>query len=249
MQMLNSMELLKEYILLKLGAPVIDIEVDDTQIEQCVYDAIQKFSEFALEGQLQKTLILPVLPGVTEYLLDEKITSVIEVATSSKGSMMSGFQIHGEMVTKTEFFSAPITPSGQGPMDMSSLYGMLARFSAIENMFNITPNFDFSAATGILSFTEDIAKINDKVLLHCYSRYPLNVNNDRIFNHQWVKDYSVALTKQQWGANISKYSNASLINGATLNYDRILSEANSEIEKLEEQLKSTWSRCFGIIRG
>jgi len=133
-------------------------------------------------------------------------------------------------------------------MDMSSLYGMLARFSAIESMFNITPNFDFSAATGILSFTEDISKINDKVLLHCYSRYPLNLTNDRIFNHQWVKDYSVALTKQQFGNNIGKY-NATLINGATINYDRILQEANNEIEKLEQQLQAQFTRPFGVIRG
>jgi hypothetical protein len=87
-----NLEAMREYVLRKLGAPVIDIELSEDQLDQCIEDAIQKFAQFAMEGQLEKALILDVLPGVLEYQLDDKITSVVEVVTNSKGSLMSGFQ-------------------------------------------------------------------------------------------------------------------------------------------------------------
>lgn len=244
---INSLTDMKEYVLRKLGAPVIDIEVSEDQLEQCIFDAIQKFTEFAMEGQLEKSLLLDLQPGVFEYKLDSKISSVIEVVTSSKGSLMSGFQIHGEVLTKSEFFASPISPV-TGAMDMTSMYAMLARFSSIEMMFSITPNFNFSSATGIISFTEDLYKINKQVLLHCFSKYNLNEDDDRIFNHQWIKNYAVALTKQSWMSALGKYDSP-LINGAKINYDRMLQEAATEIEKLDTQLLTTWTEPFGIYRG
>ena len=244
---ITSLTEMREYVLRRLGAPVIDIEISDDQLEQCIFDTIQKFTEFAMEGQLEKSLILELQPGVLQYQLDSKITSVIEVVTHSKGSLMSGFQVHGEVLTKSEFFASPISPVS-GAMDMTSMYAMLARFSAVEMMFSITPNFDFSSATGIISFTEDLYKINKQVLLHCFSKYDLVEDNDRIFNHQWIKEYSVAKAGLQWGKNIAKYD-AVLINGAKMNGDRIIQEYTAELEKLDEQLLSRWTAAFGVYRG
>ena len=35
---------LKDYALRRLGAPVIDINVDDSQVEDCIDDALQFFA-------------------------------------------------------------------------------------------------------------------------------------------------------------------------------------------------------------
>ena len=41
---------LKDYSLRQLGAPVIEINVDDSQIEDCVDDALQLFAEYHFDG-------------------------------------------------------------------------------------------------------------------------------------------------------------------------------------------------------
>ena len=44
-----------------------------------------------------------------------------------------------------------------------------------------------------------------------------------------------ALIKKQWGQNLSKFEGVQLPGGVTLQGRQILEDANTEIEKLEEQ--------------
>ena len=73
--------------------------------------------------------------------------------------------------------------------------------------------------------------------------YKLNIaneENDLIYNHEWIKAYCIAKTKEIWGSILGKYSQ-SLVGGAQINYGDIKSEAQSEIEKLEQELLDKWS--------
>ena len=46
----TTREELKQYALRKLGAPVIEINVDDAQLEDSLDDAIQIFNEYHFDG-------------------------------------------------------------------------------------------------------------------------------------------------------------------------------------------------------
>ena len=46
----NSRSTLIQYCLRKLGHPVIDINIDDDQISDCVDDALQMFEEYHFDG-------------------------------------------------------------------------------------------------------------------------------------------------------------------------------------------------------
>jgi len=46
----TTREELKQYALRKLGAPVIQINVDDEQLEDSLDDAIQMFNEYHFDG-------------------------------------------------------------------------------------------------------------------------------------------------------------------------------------------------------
>ena len=46
MAIINSRDTLAEYCLRKLGAPVLDIAIDDDQISDCIEDALEFFKEF-----------------------------------------------------------------------------------------------------------------------------------------------------------------------------------------------------------
>ena len=51
----TSREELKQYALRKLGAPVIEINVDDAQLEDALDDSLQIFNEYHFDG-VQKAL-------------------------------------------------------------------------------------------------------------------------------------------------------------------------------------------------
>ena len=46
----TTREELKQYALRKLGAPVIEINVDDSQVEDALDDALQFFAEYHFDG-------------------------------------------------------------------------------------------------------------------------------------------------------------------------------------------------------
>lgn len=60
-----------------------------------------------------------------------------------------------------------------------------------------------------------------------------------VWNDRWLKKYATALIKRQWGNNLSKFSGIMMPGGVTLDGVRIFTEAQAEIEKLEEDLIST----------
>ena len=53
-----------------------------------------------------------------------------------------------------------------------------------------------------------------------------------------MKDYTTALIKQQWGTNMSKFEGMQLPGGVQLNGRQILEDANADIEKVLENLRS-----------
>ena len=56
-----------------------------------------------------------------------------------------------------------------------------------------------------------------------------------IYNDMWLKRYATALVKYQWGTNLSKFGGMQLPGGVELNGAEIMSQAQEEIQRLEEE--------------
>jgi len=63
-----------------------------------------------------------------------------------------------------------------------------------------------------------------------------------IYSDQWLKRYTTAIIKKQWGINLSKYEGIPLPGGVVFNGSKILEDAKADIEKLEEEIEK---RFFG----
>jgi hypothetical protein len=59
-----------------------------------------------------------------------------------------------------------------------------------------------------------------------------------VWNDRFLKRYATALVKLQWGNNLSKFSGIQMPGGVTLDGVRIATEAQVEIDKLEEEMQS-----------
>jgi hypothetical protein len=53
----------------------------------------------------------------------------------------------------------------------------------------------------------------------------------------WLKDYSTALIKQQWGSNLMKFEGVMLPGGVTFNGRQMYDDATTEIESLRQRIR------------
>ena len=61
-----------------------------------------------------------------------------------------------------------------------------------------------------------------------------------VYDDMFLKKYATALIKRQWGENLKKFQGIMMPGGVTLNGQQIFSEALQEIEKLENDIRSTF---------
>ena len=69
-----------------------------------------------------------------------------------------------------------------------------------------------------------------------------------VYNDMWLKRYSTALVKKQWGTNLKKFSGMTLPGGITYNGQTIYDEAVETIKDLELEATNT-SAPLGIFIG
>ena len=94
-----------------------------------------------------------------------------------------------------------------------------------------------------------LGDINQSILIiKGQSRYHVDEEFDLIFNESWVKDFAKAKSQLLWGQIVGKYSQ-SLVGGATINYDRLISEAQADIERLIEELQEKWVDPAPVLVG
>ena len=77
---------------------------------------------------------------------------------------------------------------------------------------------------------------NDFIIIEAYRKLDPTTYTD-VFNDIYLKRYTTALIKRQWGANLSKFEGVQMLGGVTLNGAALFEQANADIEKLEEQIQ------------
>ena len=61
-----------------------------------------------------------------------------------------------------------------------------------------------------------------------------------IYNDRLLKEYVTALVKRQWGQNLSKFSGVALPGGIQFDGQKILEEAQTMLDKIEEQVQGKY---------
>ena len=62
-----------------------------------------------------------------------------------------------------------------------------------------------------------------------------------VWNDRWLQRYATQLIKKQWGTNLTKFNGLQLPGGVTFNGEKIYNDAESEIEKLEDEMSMSYS--------
>ena len=98
-----------------------------------------------------------------------------------------------------------------------------------------------------MDWKNDIA-VGEYLVIECYRKLDPTTFTD-VNDDLFLKRYVTALFKKQWGANLSKFNGVAMLGGVTLNGQQIYSEALSDIEKLETELRTTYELNPALMIG
>jgi len=274
----DSEDKLIDYIRMMLGHPMITVDVSDDQILLNIDETIRKFSDFAYGGEQTVAFVMEAQDNIQDYRLDPRVQAIKSVSWANSlgsinygngaggvnlgpgwGTIGIGYVPHVDSMGNVSSLEGGM--NGSCTEDSSGVAGGVARGSAMENMSNAYTslaqrdtmqalfgrgvNFEFNSNTKILRVFEVIA---GPFMIEASVEYQPNPDYDEIYNHSFVKAWALAATKKTWGNVVGKYSQ-SLVGGAEINYDRLLSEAESEMAQLDEDLLNKWSEPLGIFSG
>lgn len=219
---------------MQLGEPVINVEVDDEQISEIIDSAVQKFTEYAY-GTLEDTVLIQ-LEGKREYALPNCITNIIKLSKGSTSNITDFGTNFGNgyvpEIWAQQFFTSSL---------IGSIVPVIMQISAVtatlDKYFGDDVYFNFNPHRKVLQVFEPY---EGQAVLHYQYEYIANEEHDFVYNHEWIKDYTVAKTKLLWGSIVGKYSQT-LIGGAQINFSDIKSDAQTEIDRLNEELLTKWS--------
>lgn len=235
----TTKETLGQYCLQRLGAPVIDINVDQEQVNDRIDDALDKFYEFHSDGLEEKYLVTQIQPtdisnGYIQF--NQEIFSVVKVYPFLSSSFLSGTDLFSAQYQffLNDFYAAPGVATGN-----IQYYDALRTYTeTIQENMNPVKSYQFNRKTQKIVFNENLATIFEKAPMLLFKVYTkIDVESyPGVWDDWFLKAYASALIKKQWGANISKYGNVTLPGGISINGDAIYSQAQEEITDLENKL-------------
>ena len=227
---------LKQYIYRKLGHPVINVEVDETQLEDVIDEALKTFIESHYDACEIGYVELEVKNGVKEYTLPEGVQDVMECLNIENESS-STFFISDEplLINRQQVMNEPC-----GYHDVVSVEVYRQRLALIEDQFKKHILFEFNQVSKKLFFPEAPESDGIRVLKVAQASVDTN-ENGLVLDSLWLKNYSVALARIQWGVNLGKYSGAQLPGGVEINAADIAAQGESERERLILELEEKYS--------
>jgi hypothetical protein len=234
----NSRQSLIDFCLRRLGAPVIEINVDDDQIEDKVDDALQMYQEFHSDATYRTYLkhVITQSDKDNGYIpIDSNIIYVSQLfPLNTTFSSVNMFDIRYQMMLNSlgDFMNF----AG----GMSYYYQMQQYLEFLDQVLSGYPQTTWSRHQDRLyvwgEWSNGDLDVGDYVVAEVYTAVDPDTFSS-VYNDMFMKNYTTALIKQQWGMNMSKFEGMQLPGGVTISGRQILEDANTELKELEEKLR------------
>lgn len=223
----------KAYCLRRLGAPVIQINVDNQQVEDLVDAALEYFGRNHHDGSIQMYVPVEVTAEVLRdryFPIDDSFVGVQRVLeTSYQGS--SQFSIEWQLMASTY----PFALKGDGLLTYSM--AMSYRETLKNVVSGKTKHIRFNRHMDRLFIDIDWNTVREGQIFVVEATRVLDPDEfPQVWNDPFLKKYATALIKRQWGNNLRKLRNVQLVGGVTIDAEGILQEAEAEIKELEESM-------------
>jgi hypothetical protein len=245
----SSRQQLIDYSLRRLGYPVVEINVADEQISDRVDDALQLYHEYHSEGSTRVYFRVQI----TQDMIDLQYIDFDDIAVLQQGDfatrLLNIIRVLpiGSSSSSVNFFDIKYQMRLNDLWDLQTGVGDLAYYeqmqqylSTIDLKLTGSPQILYTRINNRLYIFGDLRgsggdlKVDDYIMIEAYVEAPLSVGT--VYDSMFLKEFTTALVKKQWGENLSKFGNVTLPGGVTIDGVRLVEEADREIERIREKL-------------
>lgn len=115
-----------------------------------------------------------------------------------------------------------------------------SNLAEIKAVYKYQVPFEWNESTQSLS-VRDI--VGDSIVVTANVKVNPNVYNNT-WNNEWLFRYATANIKLYWGNVLNKYSNVELLGGVVIDSNRLMREAQDEIEKLMNEAHASYAETM-----
>ena len=262
----------KNYCLRQLGAPVLEINVADEQIDDIIDDALQYFHERHFDGVLRTYLKYQVTQDDIDRGKGPGQSGVTGITTTTATSTIDGATMQFDWEENSNYLQVPPSVIGvekvfhfDGSQSMSSgmfsikyqlflndiyfwgamemlTYNMTRTYLAdLEFALTTQKQFRFNQRMDRLYLDVSWGELTpgDYLVIDCFRTLDPN-DYARVWNDSFLKKYTTALLKKQWGQNLIKFQGVKLPGGVELNGREIYEDGVKELETIREMMSNTY---------
>ena len=257
-----------DHCLRKLGAPVLEINVSDEQLDDIVDDAVQYFNERHFDGVERMYLKYKITQEDIDRGQADPLTSnttgIVSTTATSGGFSNTWYE-------NSNFINCPDSVIGVEKVfkfDTSSISGGMfsIKYQLFLNDFYFFNSVELLQYSMTKRYLEDIdfllttdkqirfnkrqdrlyldidwksQAVNQFIVLDCYRALDPE-NFSQIYNDSFLKRYCTAMIKKQWGQNLIKFRGVKLPGGIEFNGREIYQDGVEEVNAIREQMSSTY---------
>lgn len=252
-----------DYCLRKLGAPVLEINIAEEQIEDLVDDALQLFNDRCFDGSYSTFLKYQITqedidrgtgrppsgPGITTYTSGSynyyETANYIQLPPHVLG-VKKIFKFEGENTLSSGMFSVRYQlflndVYHWGSLDLLTYAMTKTYLEDISWLLTTEKQIRFNKRQGRLYLDVDwkSMKVGSYLIIDC-DRLMNPSEYSLVWNDYFLKQYATSLIKRQWGQNLIKFQGVKLPGGIEFNGRQLYEDAQREIDALMEKMSSTY---------
>ena len=229
----------KEYCLRKLGKPVIEINVDDDQIEDRIDESLKYYWDYHFDGSdkvYYKHQVTATDIANRYVTLPENIIGTVRVFPIGDPSIRSDdlFNIRYQIALNDLYSLTSVS--------MVPYYMAMQHLGVISEILVGQQPIRYNRHMNRLYVDMDWNTFNagEYLLVEAYQVVDPEVYTDA-YGDRWLQNYTTAKIKYQWGTNLTKFTGMELPGGVKFNGEKILNDAQAEIEVMEKEMISSYS--------
>jgi hypothetical protein len=242
MAAITNLTEMKNYVLVKLGYPVINIEISNDQLEQAIEDSVMDFQRYNYdEGSYRDYFIFQTSAGVQDYPVSAvrdyttsaTLDNVQQIWDFSVSFGMDGINtlfspahilLYNQYVEQGSYPGGPSWGSNGG-LVLTNYQTAMMYLDLINEMFGKMYTVDYLPGRDIIRITPTPNAALIGVLILWRKEYA-----HFLYNNPLVKKLAVARAKIRWGWNLNKYT-GTMPDGLTINSQAIIDEGKAEEEE------------------
>jgi hypothetical protein len=229
----------KQFCLRRLGAPLLEINVDEDQIEDCIEIAFQYYYDYHYDA----TEKVYLAHEVTAEDITNKFVTIPDAIIGINNIFPIGnsYSTNNLFNMRYQLALNDLFAFNYGPF--APYYMAMQNVALAEELFVGKQSLRFNRHINRLyidmSWGEKVI-VGEYIIIEGYQKINPDTFTD-VYNDRWLQRYCTAQIKKQWGENLKKFEGISMPGGVSFNGQKIWDEATQELDTLESEVINTYS--------